>query len=234
MDPERAAYLAAVESRFLTHRGRGFLLSPRDVALVDGWRTRGVPVKVVLQALDEGMARFRQGHPDGAPVPGTLAYFAGHVEEAVRSRRERLLGLMEAGGDAGVAASAAGDSGGGLAAAIEALVEAGRRQEREAAREVLRGAWRRLKQASGGEGDAADVWSLTAAVDRAIVDGLWSSLTGEERAALEAAAEASVAASGGATMSVVARRDRLRFELDAAVRRRFGVPELVEVLLGGV
>ncbi len=34
MTDERAEYLRAVEQRFIALRGRGFMLSPRDVALV--------------------------------------------------------------------------------------------------------------------------------------------------------------------------------------------------------
>jgi hypothetical protein len=55
------------------------ILSPADYMLIDGWYSRGVPLRVVLA----GMA-LAQG------VPRTLRFFEGAVEDEIR----RVEGAM--------------------------------------------------------------------------------------------------------------------------------------------
>ena len=93
MDPERAKYLRIIERRFLELRGRGLMLSPRDVMLVESWRQREIPTRVILGALEDGARRFWEGRPHGTPLPASLAYFAPHIDDATR---QRIADLIEA------------------------------------------------------------------------------------------------------------------------------------------
>lgn len=227
MDVERASYLKAVEAAFLALRGRGFMLSPRDVGLVDGWRARGVPARVVVAALDEAVTRFRGRRPPGVPLPSSLAYFETQIEEAAAVWRERTL-AWEAPSDGGEPAAAQGvaPAAEDLRARVVAAVEsAGKRAEGEGVREVLRAAWRALSRAPGD----SDLWSLTAEVDRQMVEGAWTALDDAARAAIDAEAEALVSAPGG-PMSESAQMEQRQRERARMVRQRWALPDLVEVL----
>lgn len=229
MDAERAAYLAEIEERFVALRGRGFVLSPRDVMLVDGWRTRGVPTRVVLGALEEGIAEFAARHPPRTPPPTTLSYFAGRVEDAIAARRELLVGAdpVPIQGD-----SPGGSPGGAQAPGLrqtllDVIAAAGRVQPPQGpAREALREAWRQVSRAPDG-----DLWAAAQEADRALVDTLLATLEAPEREALEGEARRAVQAAGGERMSARGRRDAARAALEAAVRARFGIADLLEVLV---
>ncbi|MGM0574423.1 MAG: hypothetical protein ACQEXJ_01640 [Myxococcota bacterium] len=222
MDPDRARYLRAVEEAFVALRGRGLMLSPRDVALVDAWRERGVPVRVVIRAVEQGAERFAASHPPGTPLPSTLAYFATQVDDAVVLWRERNL-AWSADDEQD---EAAGDPDADRRRLLDALAEIGRAQDDEAARGVLRRAWRLVKDAAPDE----DPWALTPGVEATIVGGLEATLAPAEREALRAEAAAAVEAAGGDAMSEAARAEQLQVEVERRVRARFALPELVEVL----
>lgn len=75
------AYARAIEEALARARGRPSLLSPRDWARVADWCARGVPLPVVLEALDEVAARMRHR---GGELRG-LALVAPAVEESWRA-----------------------------------------------------------------------------------------------------------------------------------------------------
>ena len=75
------AYARAVEDALARARGRPSLLSPRDWARVADWCARGVPLAVVLEAIEEAAARARRR---GGELRG-LALVAPAVEESWRA-----------------------------------------------------------------------------------------------------------------------------------------------------
>ena len=75
------AYARAVEEALARVRGRPSVLSPRDWARVADWCARGVPLPLVLEALDEVASRMRRR---GGEVRG-LALVAPAVEESWRT-----------------------------------------------------------------------------------------------------------------------------------------------------
>jgi hypothetical protein len=98
---EDEAYFQAIERRFAQLRGTPLLLSPKDWALVGTWHSEGIPLRVVLEAL-ESVFRRRREVDDGKPRPVlSLAYCRHAVEEAFREWRESRLGAS-----AGTAAAA--------------------------------------------------------------------------------------------------------------------------------
>ncbi len=224
MDPERAGYLKAIERRFLEMRGRGLMLSPRDVMLVDRWRERGIPLRVVLAALEEGAERFAETHPKGEPLPSSLAYFEGHVRRAADERHELAVERATR-GDTGRTAHLLRPQ--ARPALLDGIAAAGRRQGGESAKEALRYAWRRLAKPSSDEA----LWSLVAEVDRDLVDMLAATLEDTGREALSKAVEAAVDNAGGEAMSEQAKDDVARTELERWIRERFGLRDLMEVLI---
>jgi hypothetical protein len=80
MEPTpKQLYSESILSELERRRGPVMILAPADYALIDGWYSRGVPLRVVLA----GMA-LAQG------VPRTLRFFEGAVEDEIR-RVERAM-----------------------------------------------------------------------------------------------------------------------------------------------
>ena len=223
MDPERAAYLKDIEDTFVSLRGRGFMLSPRDVGLVDDWRTRGVPSRLVVCILRTGARRWKNTHPPGVPLPSTLAYFKNAIEQEIGLRRERSLGYEAAPERAEAAAKAAEGEGARVRRKVlAALTDAGKAQEDEGARQVLRQAYRDVRALGDGE----DLYGRVREIDARVVEGLLSCLDAESRRELEAAARDEAAGA-----SAAAEGRKLRAALERGLRARFGVEDLVAVAL---
>lgn len=221
---ERGAYLRAIEARFAALRGRGFMISAIDVAVVDQWRTRGIPVSLALRVLEEEVRRFTRAG-SGRELPRSLSYFEKPLREAFR----RYLERMPSAATDEVEPDADTDDDAALAhLLVETLEAAGKRSTTPAVTRVLREAWRRLTQGIGAD---QDIWSLTAEVDAAIVEGLHALLAPEARAATETRVSAAVLKEGGAAMSEQARREHACFVRDQLIRAHFDVPELMATLL---
>ena len=45
-------YFTEIEDAFIRRRGKNLLLSPLDWALIDGWQERGIPLHIVLRAIE--------------------------------------------------------------------------------------------------------------------------------------------------------------------------------------
>jgi hypothetical protein len=228
VDEVRAQYLKVVEARFVALRGRGWMLSPRDVALVDGWRQQGLPVRVVLRVLEEGMMRFRETHPRGASLPSTLAYFDQQMLDAASVRRSKLLDFSVK-ETQGASAESDQEHQENVARLLDRIVAWGRSLEagQEAAKVVLRDVWQRLKRSSKN----GDLWGLVAELDVVLIDGLLNTCDPETKRALVDAAEEDVTREGS-RLGPQARADRMRVALEGRVRRHFEVEDLMEVLLG--
>lgn len=227
--PDRGSYLRAVEASFTAARAQGFMLSPRDVARVDAWRRRGVPLEVVLRVIDEGVTRYRRDR-SGERAPRSLGWFEARIDDAFARHLSRRQRAQATAGprDGSTAPEAEPDA--PLDALIEAIADAGRAQAAACPRDVLRRAWRRLREAAGA-GAEVDVWALAQSLDDATMADLIACLEPPERAELERSADAAVARAGGPSMSDVARREHHAFAFARAVRERFAVPSLVEVLV---
>jgi hypothetical protein len=79
MPTEKQLYSEAILGVLERRRGPIMILAPADYMLIDGWYSRGVPLRVVLA----GMA-LCQG------TPRSLRYFEGAVEDEIR-RVERAM-----------------------------------------------------------------------------------------------------------------------------------------------
>ncbi len=102
-------YFEQIEACFARLRGTPLLLSPKDWALVGSWQMEGVPLRVVLQALESVFLARRRSAGEGTPrAILSLGYCRHAVQEAFDAWREARLGAPS-GRDP--AAGEAGDSG---------------------------------------------------------------------------------------------------------------------------
>jgi hypothetical protein len=66
-------YFRAVEEEFARRRGASMLLSPRDWSLIGEWMEAAVPLRVVLQAINNVFDAFARRAPAGRRI-NSLAY----------------------------------------------------------------------------------------------------------------------------------------------------------------
>lgn len=226
MDDARAEYLRAVEQRFVELRGRGFMLSARDLQLVERWRQAGVPLRIVLRALEDGVASFLDRNVSGMPLPSSLAYFENQVDKAAALWRERTMSWGKV-AQPGTASAEGPERSGLLEGVMSVVMASGQACEDEAIKAVLRETWRALRQ-SADQG-SEEPWALIAALDADMVEAVEATLEDATRERLHAEAEGQLSPRG-AGMSAEARKARQRLNFVALMRERVGLPDLVEVL----
>lgn len=79
-------YFTEIEEHFRQARGTGlFLVSPLDWALIDNWRTSGVPLEAVLRGIDDAFEKWRS-RKNRRRLVNSIAYCA----QAVMERAQRL------------------------------------------------------------------------------------------------------------------------------------------------
>ncbi len=71
-------YFTIIEEHFRSVRGTGmFLLSPRDLALVEAWKSNGIPLEAVLRGIDAAFEKFRRRPAQGrTQTINSIAYCA--------------------------------------------------------------------------------------------------------------------------------------------------------------
>jgi hypothetical protein len=81
-------YFTEIEEHFRTARGTGlFLLSPLDWALIETWKSAGVPLEAVLRGIDTAFQKWRSRKQRSQAV-NSLAYCA----QAVLKEAEQIAG----------------------------------------------------------------------------------------------------------------------------------------------
>jgi hypothetical protein len=77
-------YFTEIEEHFQKARGTGlFLLSPLDWALIESWKTAGIPLEAVLKGIDEAFEKWRSRKIRRRNV-NSLTYCAQAVMEAAQ------------------------------------------------------------------------------------------------------------------------------------------------------
>ena len=79
-------YLDEVSQAFLSHCGRGLMLSPRDRAIVERWCRAGIPSEVVVAGLNDAFAT----KPKRRVL--SIAFASASVERAAHAWRNRVVG----------------------------------------------------------------------------------------------------------------------------------------------
>lgn len=89
MSPE---YFTEIESHFALRRGTPFILNAKDWALMKEWEAEGVPLAVIIEAID---SVFDRRDAEGKKVNG-LSYCKFAVKELWKERKELQIGAEEA------------------------------------------------------------------------------------------------------------------------------------------
>lgn len=86
----KESYYQTIAREFIGRRGAPFYLSPKDVALIEGWEKAGVPLNTVLEGMDKAIENFRKG---GRPAKAlTLASCEFQIMKAFGQHAERKAG----------------------------------------------------------------------------------------------------------------------------------------------
>ena len=91
-------YFTEIEDAFIRRRGKHLLLSPLDWALIEGWQERGVPLHVVLRAIETVFDGFEK-QPNQNRTIKSLFYCREEVEAQFAEWSAAQVGAHD--GDAG-------------------------------------------------------------------------------------------------------------------------------------
>ncbi|HKA20864.1 MAG TPA: hypothetical protein VKN18_21465 [Blastocatellia bacterium] len=98
--PERLNYFnyfTEVEDEFVRRRGKQLLISPMDWALVESWKNAGIPLHIVLRAINEAFDAYDKRGQKYRKV-NSIFYCQQQVESAFADYR-----LAQVGGESGAA-----------------------------------------------------------------------------------------------------------------------------------
>ena len=195
-------YLLAIEATFNRRRGAPHLLSPRDWALADAWRRAGVPLRLVLQGIENCFDAFERRAPGPRRI-NSLSYCRQEVL-GLHDLYVRLHGVEAGRPGPGAPAEAAPALSRHLGRLVRRLREAGTAASRdgrdglvgplaEAAAEI-----RRLrKDVAAAPVEPAKLEARLDALDAALLEKADDGLSDEERRGIGAAVDAALAAGAG-------------------------------------
>lgn len=87
-------YFLEIESHFAMRRGTPFVLNAKDWALMQSWRAEGIPLPVVIEAID---GVFAKNEARGSKkVVSSLSYCRHAVKELWAERKDLQVGAGEA------------------------------------------------------------------------------------------------------------------------------------------
>ncbi|MGA7992197.1 MAG: hypothetical protein WCC53_12230 [Thermoanaerobaculia bacterium] len=220
--PDEEAYATRVEEAFIAERGTPFLLSPKDWALIRGWRESGVPVDTVVRAVREAFEKRRARGQSGKI--SSIAYCAGAVEELWEMERRGLVGKA-ASSAAGADAPARREI---LALLARSLREArqplaGGEGDEELLGRVREKAAARI-DAIPREGPFEEVEDALAAIEASLVKAAFRRLPPEQQSLVESRVTSALGNVAGVSPAVVERMRRALTRRE--VRALLGLPAL--------
>ena len=84
-------YFTEIEEHYLRRRGTHLLLSTLDWALIETWKSAGVPLEAVLRGVDEAFDKYDQ-RPSKSKKVNSLAYCSQAVLAAAEDIKEAAAG----------------------------------------------------------------------------------------------------------------------------------------------
>lgn len=88
------SYFTEIEAHFAARRGTPFILSAKDWALMKKWHEEGIPLPIVIEAID---TVFEKNETSGRrKVISSLSYCRHAVKELWQERRDLYVGGAEA------------------------------------------------------------------------------------------------------------------------------------------
>ena len=91
--PSPDDYFLEVESHFSARRGTPFIFSAKDWSLLKGWKQDGIPLPVILEAIDTCFEKKESSGRKG--VISSLSYCRHAVKEIWADRQELQVGSSE-------------------------------------------------------------------------------------------------------------------------------------------
>ena len=84
-------YFTEIEEHFLRRRGMLLLLSTLDWALIETWKSAGVPLEAVLRGVDDSFDKYDR-RPSKSKKVNSLAYCSQAVLAAAEDMKEAAVG----------------------------------------------------------------------------------------------------------------------------------------------
>jgi len=221
-------YFRAIEETFVRRRGAAMLLSPRDWALMQEWKEARVPLRLVLQAIDNIFDSFERRAPAGRRI-NSLSYCRQEV--VALHDLYRLLHSTEAGrpGPEEGAGEAAGRHLGRLSRRVRASMGAASAAGRDGLVACLARVGAELKrlrrEIKEGAADPRRLEDRLRELDSDLLASAEGSLSPEDLATLRQDAERALGPAGD-RMTPAARERTRGTALAALVRHAAGLPRL--------
>jgi len=221
-------YLRAIEEAFVRRRGAAMLLSPRDWALMQEWKELGVPLRLVLQAIDNIFDSFERRAPAGRRI-NSLSYCRQEV--VALHDLYRILHATEAGRpgpkeEAGVAAARhLGRLSRRVRASMGAASEAKRDDLVSCLARVAAELKRLRREIKEGAADPRRLEDRLREMDGDLLTAAERSLSPDDLAALRQGADRALGPAGD-RMTPAARERTRGMALGALVRHAAGLPRL--------
>ncbi|MGH9459379.1 MAG: hypothetical protein ACRD2J_17215 [Thermoanaerobaculia bacterium] len=210
-DPIRDDYFLEIESHFAARRGTPFVFSAKDWALMKSWREEGVPLAVVIEAIDTCFAKREEG--GRRRTISSLSYCRHAVRDMWDERKE-----LQVGGAGGVPER---DTGAMLAELAERVEGAASGAPNEAVRRVLADVAAAVRAVPADS--VPRVEDALMRIEEGLIDGLLGALSADELRELQDEVDASLASHR--LEGTAAERTRAA-NLRRLVRKRFAVPRL--------
>jgi hypothetical protein len=87
------SYFSEIEDTFIRRRGKHLILSPMDWVLIEGWKERGVPLHVVVRAIEHAFDSYESKQRKRAVK--TLLYCQEEIEAQYAEWLESRIGSHE-------------------------------------------------------------------------------------------------------------------------------------------
>jgi hypothetical protein len=204
-------YFLEIESHFAARRGTPFIFSARDWALMKAWQEEGIPLPLVLEAI-ESCFRKQEETPRRRTI-SSLAYCRHAVKEMWAERKDLLVGSSES-----VPERGAGGMLEDLAGAIDGAAE--RSEKTPELARLLRAAAVAIRALPAVEA-VPYLEERLIGIEKELLDALMAALPAEAKLELEREVEEALA--GHQLDAAVAERTR-RANLMRLMRRRIGMP----------
>jgi len=205
-----ADYFLEIESHFTTRRGTPFLFSGKDWALLKSWQDEGIPLAVIIEAIDQCFEKKEAGGRKS--LISSLRYCRHAVKEIWEERRD--LGV----GSEGTIPEIDGIS---KLGELRDSLRAAATSEPEFAI-VLTAAAARL-EALTALSSVPKIEEALIEVDRDLLAQLFESLSAAERATIERSVERDLGSVPGSEKTRARAREA---HLRRLVRKRVAVPRL--------
>jgi hypothetical protein len=98
-DAPPETYFQEIEAHFALRRGTPFILSAKDWALMKEWREKGVPLPIVIEAIDTVFERYEAR--GASKIPSSLRYCRHSIKELWDERRNLYVGAGDVTPEAG-------------------------------------------------------------------------------------------------------------------------------------